>query len=471
MIRTKVELKISEWALWRHSNLSIKNFPFSEFDDLYEELFVLSKLLDDDIIRESADYLDGGIKGNRFERFNNRLKEIIYHNKSINSEDRRNIQYASQVLLSMHFRNDTGKKGSLCLVNLRNENLKNTIEADVDLTANKIIHTDKTEVKLENYIDSYQLEDKDIFKFKISTKKRVSITPENKISIQKTFEQVAKRFENISAKKGTIQQISCIPISIDFFITQDEKIYLLEAHCPPRGIEMMFIPFRSILNNSIKTPLDEYLEILISSFNHQHKKTPQNILLYYPVLNTTFINRETVRYKNILNHLLPEAQIDIVGPEFGLRKEMDGRIYFKDKLYDLLIFVDTNEVHTYKSNSEQLVVPNSVYSEELSNIVKSLDCVEKIDSMLIKEGSDVDWSNIEDKLGKWIVAKEVNHKPWWSGMKKKCNFFNINNELHRKQFSKCLRRNDLKVEKLIRNSVDDQYHFGELRVFGTILMN
>lgn len=462
-------LTIPRYALWRFSRRQLSDFNLLGFSSPSQEKdTVISSLKNANILNRLND-LSGGVNGNRFTLL---LERLLQDRENISSNDRRALSYASQLLFSIHLKNDTGKKGSLNICDLvgDKESINHNLEGITELDKNKFtLKRSNTKTQsTDTFLSALPTELKDDqYTFRFDTKERITLDLITKRKIEEITSLVAKSFRNNNPSNT---QFAVTPFSIDFLLSK-ENIKVLEVHCPPRGIGMMYLPFKATNCLRHSTPDDIYVDAILRNYKKHFKDPLTNIALCYPFKESTFINRDIGRLAKILSKKT-SAKLHIVSP-YRLKNRSDERIHVMDKnvVPELIIFSDIPESYKqYYSNSQQLVVP-SVDDAQLCEKRELLDGISedhKIPFIEINKDETPMWNEITESIGRLVVVKEAEHRPWWSGQKEHCRFYDLKNEKHQKLVRKRLYKSDIRIEKLISNSVDELGHFGELRVFGFI---
>ena len=76
-----------------------------------------------------------------------------------------------------------------------------------------------------------------------------------------------------------------------------------------------------------------------------------------------------------------------------------------------------------------------------------------------------DLTTIKEQLGNWIILKTRMNTPWWSPLRKKPEVLFADDKLISRANYMLKENGDIILQKLITDSVDNQGHFGELRVY------
>ena len=476
-------LQIAPVGIWRYSLLKADSLPLKGFDEPGEEVKSVLNLLRDEGILSRANRLLDAADGTRFTRLLGRIALVVQEGKP-NRAMRDDIAFATQILFSLHYRNDTGKKAGLSLLSIKDDKPlfpDKYATALVDLTKNEVIINQdngmEEKITLSSYIKpKFDLEDIDQFTFEIDLRKRFSLSKRTKEQLKIAMRSIGNQLI-YSGSEGTKTQLRIIPFSVDFFVSE-QKIKILEVHCPPRGIEMMSLPFRPFSTPEIQFPSDLYVSIVINEFRNCYKRLPNSVALCYPCSGYTFINRDTSRLAGIFEDQA-KCIVHLAGPTpkmgWGVDEDDTIKVTGVSEIPDIVLFSDTPE-HFLLTSTKQVVVPDvtAVRATENREYLWSRQTIDPqltIQAELISKGENCpDFEKLSKKLGDWVVVKPEGHLPWWSPQKSSsyCKFLNLVNVGHQKQIKKLASKGPIILQSFFSSSLDNFGHFGELRIFGFV---
>lgn len=347
------------------------------------------------------------------------------------SNAKRSLTYAAALLISSVIRNDTGVRGGLSCVSSSPEigpdGRETRFSAPPIPAEIRVINVDDREAyELFSVLRKTHSE----LLIPVDSRPRISLSEKELQSIDAMCIELfshALSVSNIPRQRHNV----ILAFAVDF-VKHREDWLPLEWHLPGRGIGMHFIgamkgaeSLAGLIGTTVSGIVSHLLSLYgsysISPAQHGHK--------------TAF-------------HRIDDTFIRMLNPEdsqCGPRKpgKKHSMLHCEADVPDLFPAFDWPKRSTPK---------NMVHIESLV-----LDGNEDIDHHLL--------SDLSQRFGPWVVAKQLHNLPWWHKNRRRPEFLLLTMDTARKPLMRLLKTGPVQVQPVVKSSLDDRGHFGELRVY------
>jgi hypothetical protein len=475
---------VSDIAVWRYSHFPEKTFAAlkNAVDDNPKWASTILDVLRTRDVSTFIRTLEGFQNDDFIQGSISRLLKAS-DSKQFSITTLKRLDYITQLLLSSVFRNDTGKKGSLSLVPLSGSDLalpfdnvkviypeRNSSNFHTILPISRIHNNEKNAARRSALGRAlHETVVGNLYEFEICLKERLNLSNDTRNRITKNTEQIGRTLVEKSRLLSSDQKQVIVAFCVDYFL-REHDVEVLEVHCPPRGIGVMYSGFRPFFPES-EFPVDTLAKTVKDLFKHAKGKNLERVLIVDSKPDSAF---------------------------FGMDIEM-LETAFKDQGIQLIEIVDAFQFKQAAKESSPVIfghmpemiyftdLPVSFFQGILSQRLMVVPAVEAMrlayDRMLIrefephgpkppkgvairKEGASLDIEALRKQIGDWVVVKPIINEPWWFPSKKRTAFLCLGNMYHQKLLSKLVLAGDVVVEELVTDSLDSDGFFGELRVFG-----
>lgn len=462
----------SPYAVWRHAHFPMQIFDFQSIQTMHDAFDVIVTMLRKSEIRAFLNRLDGGANGDRFDHLYAKLQNVN-RNAPFSREVERQVDYTLRLLISSVIRNDTGKKGSLNIVSLdanfplpRVENHRvlvpeptNDKFSDALRLAAEFNGTTDPEARATYEIGLREVADQ-LHQFHVSTQPRLLLDSQMMIGIKQAQQRVGEALVSELARRHNIHE-GVFTYSVDYFLRDDPTI--LEIHCPPRTIETSYMGLRAWTSDEVTYPLDSAVKIACAYYEDQQGRAPERVLVFNPEPHAGAMVTEARAFVNgferagckVVHLVQSAAELHDCAPDYDI-------IYLCDEVAD-----------TLSLRADQLLLPIPQMMEMVKDRALMAQICQSVGlsvgkHMTSAQGERVPVDDLREKLGDWVLAKSRIHQPWWSQTKQRVEFLHL--DLHRDKLQKLLDKEPIMFEEIISDSVDQHGHFGELRVFSTLVL-
>ncbi|MEQ8672055.1 MAG: hypothetical protein RLP44_07955 [Aggregatilineales bacterium] len=468
----------SPYAVWRHAHFPMRTFEFQAIRTMQDAFDVILNMLGQSEIRTFLNRLDGGASGDRFDHLYAKLQQVD-RTAPFTREVERQVDYTLRLLISSVIRNDTGKKGSLNIVSLdesvqlpevkrhrvlvpepTNENFSDALNL-ADRFNNTIDHDAREiyESALREVADS-------LHQFHVSTEARLLLDDRKMTTIQDSQRRVGEALaDELEARYGIREGV--FTYSVDYFLREDSAT-ILEVHCPPRTIETSYMGLRA-WSTDVIFPLDSAVRIACDTFAESQGRAALRVLVFNPEPHAGAMVTEALAFVKGFEragceqvHLVQSsAELRDCAPDYDI-------IYLCDELSD-----DSGQSATLTVRADQLLLP----IPQMMELVKDRALMAQMcdsaglavgKNLTASQGDPLPVDALRRELGDWVLAKSRIHQPWWSQTKQRVEFLHL--DLHRDKLQKLLDKEAIMFEEIITDSLDENGHFGELRVFSTMVL-
>ena len=476
---------VNDIAVWRYSHFPEKTFaPLKNAVAGNSEW--ASTIIDVLKTRDVSSFIRtlGGFQNNDFIKgsISRMLKAIDSRQFSMTTIKR--LDYITQLLLSSVFRNDTGKKGSLNLVSLSGSDL--TLSFD----NMKVIYPERSSSNFHTILPIAQthnnernitrrsaleraihgVEVDNLYEFEICLKKRLNLSDDIMNRIMKNTEQIGRSLVKKSCLLTSEQKQVTIAFCVDYFLRKQD-IEVLEVHCPPRGIGVMYYGFRPFFPDS-EFPADTLARVIKGLFKQTKSKNLERILIVDSKPDSAFFGMDIETLRTAFRDQGIRL-IEIVDACQFTRTAKEPSQVILDHKPEMIYFTDlpisfSEEILLQKLmivpaiESMRLVYDRMLIRDEFERCgIKHPEGV-----VVRREDTSFDIEAIRKQIGDWVVVKPIINEPWWAPSKKKTVFLCLENTYHQELLSKLAQAEDVVVEEFVTDSLDLEGFFGELRVFG-----
>jgi hypothetical protein len=259
--------------------------------------------------------------------------------------------------------------------------------------------------------------------------------------------------------------------SVDFLIGGGTPTFL-ELHYPARGFAVLFEPFRGFVRGG-EFPVALYARILnayVDELRYEKIMIGHNDCLLSDAVRPrrAFYGLEFKRLTEAIVAAAIDKRITICD-DWSKTEQKNGMIGFEGVVPEFIVLDDVDPEASIRVSFPQQMLPQPGLVEYVGNLVALRELCNQVGIrtttwMTIAAGENVQNRSLIDNLGRLVVAKESRHLPSWHGNKKRAVFLDLEDRWDQRMLARIVQSRSILLESAVTTSVDDDGHFGELRI-------